>query len=87
MKVSVRELKNHLSQYLHQVKAGVTILVTSHQVPLAVIQAVPKPHKPGLEKLYHLEHISWNGKKPKGLRNPPKIKGKLASEMILEDRG
>lgn len=86
MQVSVRELKNHLSQYLRQVQAGKIILITSHQIPLAIIQAVPKTHKPGLEALYRLENVSWNGKKPKGLRNPPKLRGKLASEMILEDR-
>lgn len=86
MQVSVRQLKNHLSQYIHQVQTGTTILITSHQTPVAIIQAVPKTHKPGLENLYRLENISWNGKKPKGLRNPPKIKGKSASEMILKDR-
>lgn len=86
MQVSVSQFKNHLSQYLHQVQIGSTILITSHQIPIAILQAIPKTNKPGPERLNRRENISWNGKKPKGLRNPSKVKGKSASEMILEDR-
>jgi hypothetical protein len=29
---------------------------------------------------------SWGGGKPKGSADPPKVRGKMASEIVLEDR-
>ncbi len=38
--VGVRELKNQLSRYLEQVKAGVQVIVTQHGTPIARLTAV-----------------------------------------------
>lgn len=87
MQVSVGELKNHLSQYLHKVQGGLKVVVTSHRVPFAVINGIPVEEKTKLSKVYQLEDVEWNGKKPKGNKNGPKIRGKTVAEMVLEDRG
>lgn len=88
MRVSVRELNSHLSQYLHQVKAGETLIVTSHHKPLVKIEAVPTTQVSGLQDLVHLEGVRWNGKKPQGGgKDCPTISGATGSDYVLEDRG
>jgi len=86
MQVSIRELKDHLSHYLHKVKAGETIIITSHHVPLATITVLPPVLRPTLRTLHTIEEVQWNGEKPTGAKKPPKIEGKTLSDYILEDR-
>lgn len=86
MQVSIRDLKNHLSKYLHLVEEGENILVTSHHKPLAKIIAVPRITNSSLQELLNLEGLHWNGKKPKGAEFCPKLSGKTAAEYLLEDR-
>ena len=89
--VSVRDLKTHLSQWLGRVQAGDVVEVTSHRKPIARITAV-KPAEPTstdpLQKAIDAGLISWNGQKPVF---PPPIKlsgkGRLISEIVIEDRG
>jgi antitoxin (DNA-binding transcriptional repressor) of toxin-antitoxin stability system len=88
MQVSVYELKNHLSQYLHKGQEGEKVIVTSHRVPLAISNPIPAAitKKIGLKKIFQLENVEWNGKKPKGVKQGLKIRGKTVAEMVLEDR-
>jgi prevent-host-death family protein len=89
--VSVRDLKTHLSEWLARAQAGEVVEVTSHRKPIARITAV-KPAEPKstdpLQKAIDAGLISWNGQKP---AFPPPIKlrgkGKLISEIVIEDRG
>lgn len=89
--VSVREIKTHLSEWLGRVQAGEVVEVTSHRKPIARITAA-KPAKPTattpLQKAIDAGPISWSGQKPVF---PPPIKlrgkGKLVSEIMIEDRG
>ncbi len=73
MQISVRELKDHLSKYLHSVQKGTSIIVTSHRVPLAKLVPIPQSKNKDLHALLQMEGISWNGKKPKGNKNAAKI--------------
>lgn len=90
-RVSVRDLKTHLSEWLARAQAGEVVEVTSHRKPIARITAV-KPAKPTatnpLQKAIDAGLISWNGEKP-NLPPPVKLrgKGKLLSEIVIEDRG
>lgn len=89
--VSVRDLKTHLSEWLARAQAGEVVEVTSHRKPIARITAV-KPAEPTssdpLQKAIDAGLISWNGQKPVF---PPPIKlsgkGRLISEIVIEDRG
>ena len=89
--VWVRDLKTHLSQWLARAQAGEVVEVTSHRKPIARITAV-KPAEPTstnpLQKAIDAGLISWNGQKP-NLPPPVKLrgKGKLLSEIVIEDRG
>jgi antitoxin (DNA-binding transcriptional repressor) of toxin-antitoxin stability system len=83
MQVSVRELKDHLSYYLHQ---GVDITITSHKKPLATLRAIPQSSDKNSQSLLAMDGISWNGKKPQGSKKRPVLKGKSAAQYVLEDR-
>lgn len=86
MQVSIRDLKNHLSEYLRRVKKGERIIVTSHNIPLARLLPIPQSEDEDLQALLQMEGISWNGKKPKGGKVRPEIKGKNVSDYVIEDR-
>ena len=67
MQVSVRELKAHLSKYLHLVKTrGESVIVTSRDTAMAQLSPVPDATAPKLQQLAQQGVIRWNGKKPKG---------------------
>lgn len=72
-RVSVRELKTHLSEWLARITA--------------IKPAEPTATNP-LQKAIDAGLISWSGQKPVF---PPPIKlsgkGKLISEIVIEDRG
>ena len=86
MQVSVRDLKNHLSKYLHMVQAGERLIVTSHHIPLARVLPIPQHSDLEIQHITQMEGISWNGKKPRGGQHRPKIQDKTAAEYVLEDR-
>ena len=80
MQVSVRELKAHLSKYLHLVKtSGEPVIVTSRDTAMAKLSPVPDATAPKLQLLAQKGVIRWNGKKPKG--------GAVAPENHGQDRG
>ena len=89
--VSVRDLKTHLSEWLARVQAGEEVEVTSHRKPIARITAVKPADATSTDPLQMAIDaglISWNGQKP--VFPPPiklKGKGKLLSEIVIEDRG
>jgi len=90
--VSVRELKNRLSEHLRRLEDGETITVTRRGKPVAVMMAVDSREDRLTRRLRELVAegvIHWSGGKPKGLNPPIKLRGKgpTMSEMVLEDRG
>ena len=90
-RVSVRDLKTHLSEWLARAQAGEVVEVTSHRKPIAHITAVsqPNPAPTGpLQKAIEAGFVSWNGQKP--VLPPPIVlrgAGPLVSAMVIEDRG
>ncbi len=87
MQVSVRELKNHLSKYLHYIETGESIIITCHHVPMARLVSIPKSKDKDVQAILQMEGIHWNGKKPKGAKNAPKVSGNTTSDYVIEDRG
>lgn len=87
----MRDLKTHLSEWLGRVQAGEVVEVTSYRKPIARITAVNSAESTSsssLQKAIDAGLISWNGQKP---NMPPPVKlrgkGKLLSEIVIEDRG
>jgi prevent-host-death family protein len=85
--VGIKALKDHLSEYLRRARNGERIVVTDRGAPVAVLAPVEE----GSEVRWAWELVRggaaiWGGGKPKGSGHPPKVRGKMASEMVLEDR-
>jgi prevent-host-death family protein len=89
--VGSRELKNRLGRYLGLVRRGETIIVTDRGKPVARM-VPPNPEEAeanGLDEI--LKQLEAEGHLRLGTRpfkrfKPIRIKGKPASQMILEDR-
>jgi len=91
MNVAVRELKDHLSEYLNRASAGEEVVVTSHGKPIARLAPLiaDDSEEAALERL---RAQSWirpgKGGKLEGARHPIPWKPgeKMISDMVLEDR-
>lgn len=86
MEVGIRELRNNLSRYVEQVKAGSEIEVTEHGKLVA--RLIPVHDESKLERLIRLG-VAHPPTRPKSPLNPP-IKlasGVSISDLIIELRG
>jgi prevent-host-death family protein len=92
VQVSVRELKNHLADYLRRARSGESIIVTSRGKPVATVSGPPKSDTSIEEKLDELERRGFL-RRGRGKYVPPERliplqgEGPTVSEMVLEDRG
>jgi prevent-host-death family protein len=82
----IREIKNRLSDYIRKVKGGERVIVTEHGKPVAVITKPGGPLDERIESMIREREAHWGGGKPRGGKNPPKIKGPSVSEAVIEDR-
>ena len=89
MQVSVRDFKEHLSQYLREVLSGREVIVTRHGVPVARVEGIePRSELTAVERLASAEAVeAWAGGKPRGARVPLRRGIKTAAELVSEDRG
>lgn len=91
LQVGVKELKDNLSAYLRQVKAGATLTITEHGQPIGRLAPVPKSVDERLQELIDSGLITWNGNKfqPDSNRVRPRLSAnasKTAAEVVLEGR-
>lgn len=87
VEVGIKSLKDHLSEYLRRARQGERIVVTDRGAPVAMLAPVEESAEVRWAwELVRSGAASWGGGKPKGLADPPKIRGKMASEIVLEDR-
>jgi len=87
MEISMREFKTHLSKYVGQAQAGLSIELTSHRKIVARLVGVPVAENTSVARLLAAGVASWQGGKPSGAALVLKSDGKLMSEMVQEDRG
>lgn len=84
--IGIRELRDHLSRYLDQVKAGEEIVVTDRGT--AVARLVPVNGERPIDRLIREGRIT-PAKRPKRGSLPKPIKprtGKSISELLVDDR-
>jgi len=91
MHVAVRELKDHLSEYLNRASAGEELVVTSHGKPIArLAPLIENPSEASV--LEQLRSQPWvrpgKGGKLRPVANPTvwKHSGTSLSDLVLEDR-
>jgi len=92
MKVSVRQLKNRLSEYLRRVQAGEEIIVTSHGEPIGrLVGPTPPSVDPGADALARLRAQPWirpgNGGKTGGQGRPAKVPPGTTDDLMRWVRG
>jgi prevent-host-death family protein len=91
--VSVRDLKDHLSEYLRRAEAGEEIMITSRGRPIArLAPPVVQPEDAEAEAIARLRAQPWirpgTGGKPRGAENPVIIGPgeKTLSDIVSELR-
>jgi prevent-host-death family protein len=85
--VGVRDLKNRLSHHLKRVRAGARLTVTERGKPIATLAPVEdQDDLAWLHKMVAEGRAHWNGGKPRGSMNPPRVRGQRASDIVIEDR-
>lgn len=86
----IREVKNNLSRYLTQVKAGEEVVITDRGLPVARIVKENQRNegiRSALLPLIRNGVITLPGRRiNKGNLKTIKSHGKLISEMVIEDR-
>jgi prevent-host-death family protein len=89
MIVSVRTLKNRLSEYLRRVQLGQPVVVTDHGRPIAELTPLGTRRlspRQRLQRLVELGEVSEvRGRRLRDIR-PIRIRGRPLSETILRDR-
>ncbi len=90
-RVGSREFKNRLGRYLRAVRNGQTLLVTDRGQPVAKVSPPEQDFDSQLTFTDVLKKLEAEGKirlakRPLGKFRAVKIKGKPASQTILEDR-
>ena len=85
--MGVRDLKNRLSHHLKRVRGGVRLTVTERGRPIATLSPVEeKDDLAWLHKMVVDGRAHWNGGKPKGSKQLPRVRGQRVSDIVIEDR-
>ena len=90
-RIGSREFKNRLGRYLLAVRKGQTLLITDRGKPVAKVSPLDQDGDSRLTISDVLKKLEAEGKirlpkRPLGRFRQVKIKGKSASQTILEDR-
>jgi prevent-host-death family protein len=86
--VGLRELKTHLSEYMRQVKAGQTIVITEHGRPVGRLVPAPRTTEQQIQAMIDAGLAQWNGQHlPPVTWKRPRVRGpKTVADMLIEDR-
>lgn len=85
--IGVDALKDRLSHYLELARQGERIVITDSGRSVAVL--APAEESEPCHRVWELVEsgvASWSGGKPTGAGLKPRVKGKSASAIVLEDR-
>lgn len=85
--VGVRKVKDRLSEYIRRVRQGERVVITDRGRPVAALVGLAQEAPSGLaSELVKQGLVEWGGGKPQGLADAPRIAGRRAEEVVLEDR-
>jgi prevent-host-death family protein len=85
--VGIRELKTHLSEYMRQVKAGQTIVITEHGRPVGRIVPEPRTVEQKIQAMIDAGLAQWNGQRLPPVEHRSKVHGpKTVADILIEDR-
>ena len=85
--VGVRELKDHLSDYLRRVREGELLVITDRGRPIGELGPVEGRSNAERGRALVRQGIArWSGGKPRGLVGAARSKRGLVSAAVIEDR-
>jgi len=83
----VRELRDHLSEYLRRVRQGERVTITDRGRPIATLVGVSQDESTELAwGLVERGLGEWSGGRPRGASRPPRVPGRRAEMAVIEDR-
>ena len=83
----IRQLKNNLSAYLRQVKAGGTVIITERGKPIGRITPMAESAEERLEQLSQAGLLAWSGQKLSPMAPLGQTAGsRTVADLLLEDR-
>ncbi len=86
LSIGVRELKARLSEYLRQVKAGRTIVITERGQPVGRIVPAAKSLDEKIQAMIAAGELEWSGKKLKPMKPVARVRGnKTVSDIVIEN--
>ncbi len=86
--VGVRELKSRLSEYLRQVKAGQTVVITEHGQPVGRIVPAAQSLEDRLQAMAQAGLVLWSGRKLEAMAPVAQVRGERSiADLLVEDRG
>lgn len=85
--IGVRELKNHLSEYLRRVRRGQTIVITDHGVAVGRMTPIAQPLEERLSALQTAGLLEWSGQSLPPIEPPAVNRSeKTISDLIVAMR-
>lgn len=83
----VRQVKDNLSKYLRLARKGERVVITDRGRPIAALVGLGQEAADEVASSLVRQGLGdWGGGKPRGLDNPPRISGRRAEEVVIEDR-
>ncbi|MEE8162665.1 MAG: type II toxin-antitoxin system prevent-host-death family antitoxin [Anaerolineae bacterium] len=87
MTVGIRELKARLSNYMQQVKAGATLVITERGKPVGRIVPLSPAVEAWVQELVQAGLIAWSGHKLVPMAPVARTRGRrTVADLLLEDR-
>ena len=87
-RIGIRDLKSKLSQYIRDVEAGATIVVTDHGRQVARIVPETGSMEQRLAVLRTTGAIIWNGRRLGPTKPVVRVRGEASvSDIAIENRG
>ena len=85
--MGIRELRSRLSEYLGEVRAGTTIVLTDHERQVARIVPQVDSSEQTLAALRSAGRIMWSGRRLKKTKPSVRVRGTgSVSELVIENR-
>ncbi len=87
LEIGIRELRDHLSSVLAQVRAGRTVVITDRNRPIAQLASLSAPDEtPILQRLAIAGRVGWGGGRLGPPSGRPRGRGQPISDAVVEDR-
>lgn len=85
--VGIRQLKEQLSHFVEQVKAGATVVITERGTPVGRIVPVASSLESRLQQLAEANLLAWSGRKLGSKAPAVRVRGvQTVADLLLEDR-